>query len=117
MKQEFIIPYRPDSVNSHWCRSPRGTYLSKKGKEFRENVQKYMRIVKFKKEQGKLKVKLELVFKDRRERDIDNYCKSIFDALNGILWEDDKQIYELHTTKRIGAKEDYFKITIEPITV
>lgn len=113
MRQEFIIPYRPDSVNSHWCRSPRGTYLSKSGKRFREDVQKFMLITKHKKEEGKLRVFLELVFKDKRERDIDNYCKSIFDSLNGILWEDDRQIYELHTTKRIGAGKDYFKIVVE----
>ncbi|MDN6291592.1 MAG: RusA family crossover junction endodeoxyribonuclease [Tetragenococcus halophilus] len=31
--------------------------------------------------------------------DIDNYCKSIIDGLNGILFEDDKQICKLIATK------------------
>jgi crossover junction endodeoxyribonuclease RusA len=28
--------------------------------------------------------------------DIDNICKVLFDALNGVLWHDDKQIKKLH---------------------
>jgi crossover junction endodeoxyribonuclease RusA len=31
--------------------------------------------------------------------DIDNYVKSILDALNGVAWEDDKQIIELTVKK------------------
>ena len=31
--------------------------------------------------------------------DIDNYAKSILDALNGVAWEDDKQIVSLKVTK------------------
>lgn len=112
---EIKVPYRPDSVNTHWRRSSRGTYLSKRGREFRDNVQKYMYTVKFNKYTGKIRVWLELSFKDKRQRDIDNYCKSILDSLNGVLWIDDDQIYELHITKSIGTGEDYFKIGVEEI--
>lgn len=31
--------------------------------------------------------------------DIDNYYKSISDALTGVLWEDDNQIVEIHVVK------------------
>lgn len=31
--------------------------------------------------------------------DIDNYVKSILDALNGVAWEDDKQIVEITVRK------------------
>lgn len=110
---EIKVPYRPDSVNTHWRRSSRGTYLSKSGREFRDNVQRYMYTVKFKKYTGKIRVWLELSFKDKRQRDIDNYCKSIFDSLNGILWDDDVQIYELHIVKSIGTGEDFFKMKVE----
>lgn len=37
--------------------------------------------------------------------DIDNCCKIIFDALNGIAYKDDKQIVELKATKRYSEKE------------
>lgn len=31
--------------------------------------------------------------------DIDNYCKSVLDALNGHAWEDDSQVIYLHASK------------------
>ena len=37
--------------------------------------------------------------------DIDNCCKIIFDALNGIAYNDDKQIVELKAIKRYAEKE------------
>lgn len=34
-----------------------------------------------------------------KKPDIDNVCKIIFDALNGIAYKDDTQIVQLHATK------------------
>ncbi len=34
--------------------------------------------------------------------DVDNLCKLLFDALNGLMWRDDSQIVELVTTKAYG---------------
>jgi Holliday junction resolvase RusA-like endonuclease len=31
--------------------------------------------------------------------DLDNLCKAVLDALNGIAYHDDKQIVELHLSK------------------
>lgn len=31
--------------------------------------------------------------------DIDNYLKAIFDVLNDVAWDDDKQIIEVHASK------------------
>lgn len=116
MKQEFKVPYKPDSVNSHWKKTKMGgMYLSKEGREFRKNVQRYLSISRFRKVTGKLKVYLELHFKDNRRRDIDNYCKGIFDSLNNFLWDDDEQIYELHTVKKLGTGKDFFVIVVETL--
>ena len=38
-------------------------------------------------------------FKSSLKGDVDNYVKSILDALNGVAWEDDKQIIELTVRK------------------
>jgi len=35
--------------------------------------------------------------------DIDNVIKGIFDACNGIVWDDDSQVVELHIAKRYSA--------------
>lgn len=114
MKQEFIIPFRPDSVNSHWQRG-RGNivFVSKKGKEFRDNVKRFMLSKKIKKHTGDIEVSIKLFFKSKRDLDVDNYFKSILDALNGILWVDDKQIQKISAVKNIGTGEkDYFVITV-----
>ena len=34
--------------------------------------------------------------------DIDNYCKAVMDALNGMVWQDDGQIVQLEASKRYG---------------
>ena len=36
--------------------------------------------------------------------DIDNHIKGIFDALNGVVWQDDSQITELHVKKALAAE-------------
>lgn len=35
--------------------------------------------------------------------DVDNYAKSVLDAANGILWDDDSQIVDLRVTKEWAA--------------
>jgi len=35
--------------------------------------------------------------------DLDNYIKAIMDAGNGILWVDDSQVCELHSSKAYGS--------------
>lgn len=116
MKQSFTIPYKPNSVNSHWRTSKTGgQYLSKEGKEFRENVRAYIKLFKYKTYENNVKVKLDLYFSDNRRRDLDNYFKSIIDCFNGILYLDDKQIYKIEATKHTNAKENYFCIEIEEV--
>jgi Holliday junction resolvase RusA-like endonuclease len=46
---------------------------------------------------------LENFIKHTKSPDLDNVVKML-DALNGIVWEDDKQIVELIAKKRYGAK-------------
>lgn len=44
------------------------------------------------------------VYKPSRP-DIDNLCKGVFDALNGVIWNDDSQIVGVHAWKRYGHKD------------
>lgn len=49
------------------------------------------------------KIKRESAIKGRirpsTKPDIDNYIKQVFDALNGLIWEDDSQIVTVHARK------------------
>lgn len=39
---------------------------------------------------------------NKRYGDIDNLAKGILDALTGIIWADDRQIFELHVYKKLA---------------
>lgn len=54
--------------------------------------------------EGELVVTLDvpLIGKKGHRRDIDNFSKVIFDALNGLVWHDDSQIIELHVYGKSG---------------
>ena len=53
----------------------------------------------------KQKEALDGVIKPVVKSDIDNYCKSIIDGLNGILFQDDKQICKLIATKEYSETD------------
>jgi Holliday junction resolvase RusA-like endonuclease len=50
--------------------------------------------------------------KDKRRVDLDNLSKAILDACNGIVWVDDKQIIDLHLTKRTGQEKPGVTVTV-----
>ena len=72
---------------------------------------------------GEVKVKLD-IFRQRSKfkkgvtskkyGDIDNLAKAVLDALNGICWQDDSQISDLHVTKNL-ADTPHIEIAIEEI--
>ena len=47
--------------------------------------------------------------------DIDNLCKMVMDGLNGIAWNDDAQVCEIHATKFFSQQETCTRVTIEPL--
>lgn len=62
---------------------------------------------------GPLAVTVALYWPDRRTHDIDN-IKALLDALTGIVWEDDGQIVELHTTKAVDKERPRVEMTVTP---
>lgn len=46
--------------------------------------------------------------------DLDNYVKSILDASNGLLFDDDKQVIEISAVKTY-AKMPYAELTVEEV--
>lgn len=38
-----------------------------------------------------------------KRSDIDNFCKAIFDGMNGVVFSDDSQVVSLHSTKVWGT--------------
>jgi len=42
---------------------------------------------------------LALLFKNPHQKDVDNLAKFTLDAMQGILYENDKMVFELHAFK------------------
>ena len=74
---------------------------------------------------GRLRVNIECVVTRPKttklvapKGDVDNFAKACLDAMNGRLWEDDKQIEHLTVSKRWHdepGEEGYFVVIIEEI--
>lgn len=48
-------------------------------------------------------------------KDLDNICKSVGDAGNGVLWMDDRQVCMISAQKRIAAQGQPARMTIEVV--
>lgn len=61
-----------------------------------------------------LKIRVKLYFNDKRVRDVDNYNKILYDALTGIVWEDDRQVIEVTTSKYYNKLRPRIEVFIKP---
>lgn len=64
---------------------------------------------------ARFRVRIDFSLGDRRRCDVDNLCKAVLDACNGIAWLDDNQIDELHATKTHADKPSRFTMRVEVI--
>lgn len=91
------LPY-PPLLNHMYVKTSRGVFLSAETTGFRllvcNAVSKQTHGEYFEADQM-LTVELH-VYRPRKTGDIDATPKAVLDALNGVLWHDDKQIDELH---------------------
>ena len=92
--------------------------MTKQGKEMKE----YYRSEAKKQYKGKVisegcHMEITLFFKDRRARDVDNYNKLVLDALEGIVYEDDKQIQRLTVEKKLSLTDPRVEIIIQPLVM
>lgn len=87
-------------------------YMSAKGKKYKEDLREAIKqqVKELPLWKDKVEVKLWLYFKDKRRRDIDNYNKIILDSMEGLIYEDDKQIRLLQIYK---VESDVGKIVVE----
>jgi Holliday junction resolvase RusA-like endonuclease len=47
--------------------------------------------------------------------DIDNLIKGLFDALNGVLWEDDAQVFEVGQVRKLYSESPGIEFSIETV--
>lgn len=54
---------------------------------------------------GNITMNVMMYFGDRRQRDIDAHLKILLDSMEGIVYENDNQVVELHCFKEIDIKK------------
>jgi crossover junction endodeoxyribonuclease RusA len=111
---EIIIPSVPISVNLLYrtCRGrPR---LSKRGRQYKIETRQYVesQFIGMHPLESKISLTVDMYFKDKRKRDVDNHLKSLLDSLEGIMFVDDSQIYEIIARKTIGCPENRTVISL-----
>ena len=93
----FTLPW-PPSVNNYWHRNGKTIYVSKRGKEFRNEVYYLCRQYKDAFDcDAALAMFIWVYPPDKRKRDLDNLLKATCDSLEYVgVFPDDSQIRELH---------------------
>jgi len=114
MHLEFTVPGPPvPKARPRVTVTGRGTFTPKKTKDYQELVA-MAAMVAYKKStepfpwplDAGYRVDCVFYFKGIPTKDLDNLAKSIFDALEGVLYTNDRQIMEAHLYKRLKAAED-----------
>lgn len=52
-------------------------------------------------------------YSDRRRRDLDNAIKAILDACNGVAWDDDSQVDQIHAYRTVAGTVPCVDVTVE----
>ena len=65
---------------------------------------------------GSIGMSITALFTNKKHCDCQNLSKGICDALQSIVYKDDRQIKEIFIKVFEGEKEDCFQVDIEPIS-
>ncbi len=114
---KLTLPF-PPSVNTYWRNTRKGVLISASGRCFRSNAFAAV-MEQLKRRPQPLTVNVEvsvLLFPpDKRQRDLDNYLKALFDSLTHAgVWGDDSQIKRFSVEWGEQLKQGKAEITIKP---
>ena len=95
------MPFLPPSVNSCYRSYGKKVIKSAKLKEFEQKMIRYFdsQEEEINMLEGKLKLTVSFYLKGKRSIDLDNLLKALLDGMEGVLFENDKMIYEIHAEK------------------
>ena len=67
--------------------------------------------------QGPLAIQVHVHFRSGKTCDLDNALKASLDSLTGVLWEDDRQIVELHAYKHQDKERPRIEVEVVQLGV
>ena len=91
----------PPSANNYWGVSGNRVYVTEEAKAYKQELRYMLNSCV---PTGELVTVNFSVFRPRKIGDLDNYNKVMFDALNGLVWKDDKQVVEIHSFREDDKK-------------
>ena len=117
---KITIPNVPMSVNCMYRTYKGRVILSRRGREYKSETKKYIdnyieSMDDFEPIEGRVKIELDICFRDKRKRDLDNYVKSVIDSIKNKLFGDDDLIFELNVRKHIQSEKNETIIEITKI--
>jgi Holliday junction resolvase RusA-like endonuclease len=113
----IVFPFKPLSINAYWGNGlKRQRYVTKEGKKFKKKILDCIHVL-FGEEIPKIlgPVELSFCFGLKRDQDLDNLLKVVIDAMKNVLFEDDKEIFQLRVMKMRGAPTSGFTVRIQSI--
>lgn len=111
---EFTMPWAP-SVNSCWMHTRHGVKLSKRGRAYRLAAISELDLLGLRDELIEKNVNVSVVLNPPtlRRYDVDNFTKSLFDAMSHAnFWIDDEQVQKLTVEKGVKVKNGNVKVKV-----
>jgi len=117
MKQlifEIEIEGKIPSVNRYWRHTRQGHhYISQEGREFKEKLQWMAKAKKVKPTSEPVDLHLYWYCKKTcNGGDLDNRLKVVLDALEGIVYKNDKQVVRIRAEKIMNSSNDFVVIKV-----
>ena len=111
--KKYIIPDLPPTDNHTYLQHGKMRFMTKEAKEWKENAGLFVKVEYKKKPQEENLDIGSIHFYLKRDRDIQGSLKLFFDAFEGILYINDKQIKQFgpvfkHSDKTSPRIEFYF---------
>jgi len=105
----FELPV-PPSVNRYWMMANNRIVVTPEARTYKQQVF-YKLAHKMEPLRGDIAVNFT-VFRRMKRGDLDNFCKVMLDALNGICWLDDSQIVEIHAFRDDDPKNPHVNLLV-----
>lgn len=118
MALEFEIFTRPMSVNRYYATTRTGQFhTTNEGKAYKEGIRAGLAELgeAFTKFSGFIKLDIQLKYGRKRRLDVDNCLKPLLDSLEGYLYDNDSQIYQLSISKSFGHQVESLVLKAEAL--
>lgn len=114
---DLTLP-EPPSANRIWRNGRGRTYTSQAARDFKQAVYAACILAGITKPVflAHSQVKLTMTwYRQRKAGDLSNRIKVVEDALNGLVWVDDRQVSEIHVRRVDGERPGRLTLTVEAI--